>query len=116
MDSRPRVLDNRARTLAVLAIGLVVLVTVRSWSWRSVEERGSVEIAPFSFDLNLATTEDLDLIPGVGEKLAADIISLRDDLGRFQSVEELVKVRGIKEAKLKAISRYVFVEIDDRKP
>lgn len=102
--------------MAMLAVGLVVLVAGRAWSWRSLDERGSVEIAPFSFDLNQATTEELDLIPGVGEKLAADIISLRDELGGFQSVEELVKVRGIKDAKLKSISQYVFVEREDLKP
>ncbi|XZE19463.1 ComEA family DNA-binding protein [Pirellulaceae bacterium SH449] len=116
MDSRPRVLDNRARTLAMLAVGLVVLVGARAWSWRTLEERGLVEVAPFSFDLNLATTEELDLIPGVGEKLASDIIALREELGGFQSVEQLAKVRGIKDAKIKAISQYVFVAGEDLKP
>ncbi|MCU0718452.1 MAG: helix-hairpin-helix domain-containing protein [Pirellula sp.] len=104
------VAENRARTLAALAFCLAAVVAIRAWSWQPLETQDVVEIPPFSFDLNLATPDELDLIPGVGEKMAADIISLREEIGGFTTIEDLQKIRGIKKAKLAAISPYVFVE------
>ncbi|MCU0714063.1 MAG: helix-hairpin-helix domain-containing protein [Pirellula sp.] len=110
MDTRSNVVENRAQTLAVLAFCLAAIVALRALYWQPIEAQEVVEIPPFSFDLNRATSEELDLIPGVGGKMAADIISLREEMGGFQSVEDLQNIRGIKKAKLAAISPYVFVE------
>lgn len=54
-------------------------------------------------DLNTATAEQLDGLPGIGPATAEAIISYRQQHGRFRSVEELVEVRGIGEAKLAAL-------------
>lgn len=54
-------------------------------------------------DLNTATAEQLDALPGIGPATAEAIISYRQQHGRFRSVEELVEVRGIGEAKLAAL-------------
>ena len=110
MDGKSSLVENRSRTFAVLALCLIVFVVMRTWFWQPTETQEAVEIPPFSFDLNIATQQELDLIPGVGEKMAADIIALRDAMGGFSSVQDLQKIRGIKNAKLAAISPYVFVE------
>ncbi|MFN7876874.1 MAG: ComEA family DNA-binding protein [Pirellula sp.] len=110
MDAKSGLVENRSRTFAVLAFCLTGFVAVRAWSWQRTETRETVEIPPFSFDLNTATLEELDLIPGVGEKMAADIIALREVMGSFRTVEDLQRIRGIKNAKLSAISPYVFIE------
>jgi competence protein ComEA len=110
MDVKSNVVENRARTLAVMALCLAFIVAIRAWSWQPIETQEVVDIPPFSFDLNFATPEELDLIPGVGEKMAADIIALREEMGGFKAVEDLQRIRGIKSAKLSAISPYVFVE------
>ena len=93
-----------------LSICLATIVAIRAWSWQPIDTQEIVDIPPFSFDLNRATPEELDLIPGVGEKMAADIIALREEMGGFKTVDDLQKIRGIKNAKLSAISPYVFVE------
>ncbi|CAN5405890.1 hypothetical protein BH18ACI3_BH18ACI3_08100 [soil metagenome] len=49
----------------------------------------------FPLDLNKAPVHDLVELPGVGEKLAERIIRYRKEHGRFQSIEDLRKVRGI---------------------
>jgi competence protein ComEA len=51
-------------------------------------------------DLNAATAEQLDSLPGVGPSTAAAIVAYRQEHGRFRSVDELLEVRGIGQAKL----------------
>ena len=60
-------------------------------------------------DLNRATAEDLDALPGVGPSTAAAIIAYRDENGPFGSVDDLLDVRGIGPAKLDAIRSLVAV-------
>ena len=48
-------------------------------------------------DINKATAEQLESLPGVGEKLAQRIVEYREQQGPFGSVEELMNVRGIGE-------------------
>lgn len=49
-------------------------------------------------DINRATVEDLDRLPGVGPVLAQRIVSARETApgGTFSSLEELETIRGIK--------------------
>lgn len=54
-------------------------------------------------DLNTATAEELDTLPGVGPSTAAAIIDHRESSGPFRSVDALLDVRGIGEAKLEAL-------------
>ena len=60
-------------------------------------------------DLNLATAEQLDLLPGVGPATAAAIVAYRNKHGPFRAVEELLEVRGIGAAKLDAVRDLVRV-------
>ncbi|NAZ82707.1 ComEA family DNA-binding protein [Kineococcus sp. R8] len=46
-------------------------------------------------DLNAATEDDLDGLPGVGEVLAGRILAWRTEHRRFNDVEELGEVQGI---------------------
>lgn len=60
-------------------------------------------------DLNTATAEQLDVLPGVGPATAAAIIAHREQVGPFQSVEDLLEVRGIGDAKLEQLRPLVTV-------
>jgi len=64
-------------------------------------------IAPV--DLNTATAEQLDTLPGVGPATAAAIIAHRGESGPFASVDELLDVRGIGEARLESLRDLVTV-------
>ena len=65
--------------------------------------------APGPVDLNAATADQLDALPGVGPATAAAIISFRDKNGPFRSVEGLLDVRGIGDARLDSLRDSVTV-------
>ncbi len=60
-------------------------------------------------DLNTATVEQLDTLPGVGPATAQAIVSYRTRHGRFRSVTELLEVPGIGPTKLEAVRALVKV-------
>ncbi len=60
-------------------------------------------------NLNTATADDLDALPGVGPSTAMAILAYRDQHGPFTSVDDLGEVRGIGPAKLDAIRGLVTV-------
>jgi competence protein ComEA len=54
-------------------------------------------------DLNRATAVELEELPGVGPATAEAIIAHREQNGPFASVDDLIDVRGIGDAKLEQI-------------
>lgn len=60
-------------------------------------------------DLNAADTALLETLPGIGPATAAAIVDHRERHGPFASVEDLLEVRGIGEAKLAALRDLVRV-------
>lgn len=60
-------------------------------------------------DLNTADEAALDGLPGIGPATATAIIEHRARIGRFSSVDQLLDVRGIGEAKLESLRDLVRV-------
>ncbi|WP_046320238.1 ComEA family DNA-binding protein [Mycobacterium sp. UM_Kg1] len=60
-------------------------------------------------NLNTATAEQLDALPGVGPVTAAAIVAWRDTHGRFASVDQLGEVDGIGPARLEKLRALVRV-------
>lgn len=60
-------------------------------------------------NLNTATAEQLDTLPGVGPVTAQSILSWRTENGRFGSVEDLLEVKGIGDATLAELRDLVTV-------
>jgi competence ComEA-like helix-hairpin-helix protein len=60
-------------------------------------------------NLNTATAEDLQQIPGIGPVIAQRIIADRKANGPYRSVEDLMRISGIKEGILARLRNYVTV-------
>jgi competence ComEA-like helix-hairpin-helix protein len=61
-------------------------------------------------DINKATEEDLLLVKGIGNATAKKILDLRNKLGRFRDINQLMEIKGVKEKKLAEIRKYLYVE------
>lgn len=61
-------------------------------------------------DVNGVSEEELLLIPGIGVKLAAQIVQLRQERGRFEDISDLAALVGIKEKKLNDLRKYLTVK------
>jgi competence protein ComEA len=62
-----------------------------------------------ALDLNTATVEQLDGLPGVGPVTAAAIVAWRQANGKFTSVDQLADVDGIGPARLEKLRPLVRV-------
>ena len=61
-------------------------------------------------NINTATIEELDKLPGVGEATANKIVSHRNDNGEFKNIEEIKNVNGIGDKKFEAMKELICVE------
>jgi competence protein ComEA len=60
-------------------------------------------------NLNTATADDLDTLPGIGKVKALAIVTDRDTNGPFSAVDDVVRVKGIGPGTLKKIRALVTV-------
>jgi competence protein ComEA len=70
----------------------------------------SSELIEFPLNLNEASQDELEALPGIGPIKAADIIAYRENTGPFTSVDDLLKVEGIGTITLETLREYLFVE------
>jgi competence protein ComEA len=61
-------------------------------------------------NLNTAPADSLELIPGIGPVYAERIAGYRTKHGKFKSVKDLAKVKGIGPKTMKEIEKYLTVE------
>jgi competence protein ComEA len=70
----------------------------------------SSQLAPGqTVDINTASTEELDKLPGIGPSKAQAIVDYRNQHGDFKSVEDIKNVHGIKEGTFSKIKDYITV-------
>ena len=73
----------------------------------------SPEISPGvspKVNINTASAAELETLPGIGEKRAADIIADREANGPFRVPEDITRVSGIGEGTLAGLIDYITVE------
>ena len=72
-----------------------------------VQNAASAPASGFPIDVNSASVEQLDQLPGVGPATAAAIVRRREQIGRFVSADDLLGVPGLGPAKVDAIRDFV---------
>ena len=60
-------------------------------------------------NINTATKEELDTLPGIGESTAQKIINYRKENGKFSNIEELKEVSGIGDSKFENIKDLICI-------
>ena len=60
-------------------------------------------------NINTATLEELDKLPGVGEATANKIISHREENGQFKNIEDIKNVNGIGDKKFEKMKELICV-------
>jgi len=63
--------------------------------------------APGSVDLNRASVSELELLPHIGPAMAKRIAAYRKSNGRFKSLQELKKIKGIGDKTFASIKPYL---------
>ena len=75
--------------------------------------KASIKVAhlqtPVLLDLNRATADELEALPGIGAVLAQRVIAFRESTGRFRTVEDLRGVKGIGAKKFERLKPLVMV-------
>jgi len=68
---------------------------------------------PAPVDLNRATAEELEKVPGIGPSTAARIVEWREAQGRFERLEDLLNIRGIGVKTLEKLRPFLTVSAKD---
>ena len=66
-----------------------------------------MKVLSIPININTAKVEELDILPGVGPKMAQAIIAFREAHGKFSALEDLQKVKGFGPKKFAAIRPHI---------
>lgn len=61
-------------------------------------------------NINTATSEELEKLPGIGQAMASRIVTYRKENGKFSKIEDIKNVSGIGDAKFNNIKSYIYVK------
>ena len=72
----------------------------------AAQKSGGDSVSVEKVNLNTATAEQLESLPGIGPDSAKNILEYRNKVGKFNRIEEIINIKGIGEKK--------FLKIKDR--
>ena len=74
-----------------------------------VAETVSTSLSDGKININTANIDELTLLPNIGNTLAGRIIDYRNEHGLFKSIDDLTRVEGIGNKRVKEIAPYITV-------
>jgi competence protein ComEA len=107
----PRRLNTAAvLKLLIVCVGIFVFLSLAPATHAAKKHPPSKPV-----DLNTATVQEFEQLPGIGATTAKAIVEFRAKSGRFRRVEDLLAVRGISENKLNKLRPYITVSAPAKK-
>lgn len=82
---------------STLTVSTVSTASSASSFSKSTQQPSSSEPQTELININTATSEELQTLPGIGEVKAAAIIAYREEHGAFSDISEIINVSGIGE-------------------
>jgi competence ComEA-like helix-hairpin-helix protein len=105
---------RKSFSLLVLTTSLVTSACAkRDRQYRSLTDEAPTAVtqaAPRRININTASANELEVLPGIGKALAARIVEHREEFGRFRRPEHLIMVRGISDKRFRNLQNLVTVE------
>lgn len=68
------------------------------------------QTSPSRININTASADELETLPGIGKGLAERIVEHREKFGPFRKPEHLIMVRGISDKRFQALQELITVE------
>jgi len=109
--------DKPERVLGALSLfvaGLIILAALLFGAFEnkpmlqsSDGEKGKDSVV---ININTAEKKELKQLDGISDEIAENILKYREEKGDFESVDDLLQVKGIGEKKLKDIRNYIRVK------
>lgn len=62
------------------------------------------------YDLNTISEADLMKLPGIGSKVAKNILDYRKEKGRFEDLNQLLEIKGIGERKFNELKKFLIIK------
>lgn len=103
------------RTTAVALLAALISVGAANGATDTLPDAGTASATPYQqvpekLDINRATAEQLQKVPGIGETLAKRIVDFRGEHGPFEKIDDLLNVRGIGVRSLEKLRSYLTVK------
>ena len=83
-------------------------------AWPAAQKHKHPPATPI--DLNRATVQELEQLPGIGPGTAEAVVRFRERSGAFERVEDLLAIHGISKAKFEKLRPYVTVAATAKPP
>ena len=102
----------RISLLSALAICGALLFTAPATATAQSTESQAATAAKPTININSATLDQFESLPGIGRKTAERIIEHRTKSGGFKRIEELMNVKGIGEKSFLKLKPLITVTAD----
>ncbi len=110
-------IQNGDQLVAGIGISIFLAASLFYFWQRSVTNSGLIEFkdipsrkVAYEVDINSAPWPEFANLPGIGEKLARQIVSHREQFGPFESTQQLTDISGIGRSKLAAILPFLSIQ------
>ncbi len=102
--------EERNILIAIVIAAAAGLIINIFFSYNNKIQATESVSAPMLININTASAEELDRLPGVGKVTAERIVKLRETDGLFTSADDLKKIKGMTMKKIEKMRKYITTE------